>query len=66
MSKREKEKERERQREEGSVFADPLSAASAPDPAAPYPVAQLRLHQQLHPPLELGWFGVERQAALGR
>ena len=41
------------------MFADPLSAASAPDPASPFPVARLRHHQQLHPPLELGWFGVE-------
>lgn len=44
------EKGRERERD-GSVFADPLSAASAPDPASPSP-ARLRLHQRLHPPLD--------------
>lgn len=33
------EKGRERERD-GSVFADPLSAASAPDPAFPSPVAR--------------------------
>lgn len=57
--------ERKGAREDGSVFADPLSAASAPDPASPFPVARTASPPPAAPSAP-GWFGVERQAARGR
>jgi len=55
----------------GSVFADPLSGASAPD--SPFPPVHQQLSRSPPPPLPStstpearGWFGVERQAARGR